>query len=208
MEFQNVLQLKHSFIKNLSENKNLLILFSFLSASVILAPELIYLKPISSFFDFFVNVSLSVRKSDNFIYVFLFSLAMHIIPIIISYISGLSVCGQTYSVITVILFGLFIGGFSSIFYSNYGTSGLLCCLALYYLPIITTSFALLLASRESFVFSMMIVKAFSIKHEPMNFSSDFKVYSLRFVFMSIIIVFSAVISAVLNTLFLSMFAFL
>ena len=67
--------------------------------------------------------------------------------------------------------------------------------------------AVVLAAREAFVFSNMLVRAFKATSQPMNFSADFKVYCLRFVFIICIIAVASVFSAILSFAFFDMFTY-
>lgn len=207
MELENIELSKQTIKNSFVENKNIFLIFIALIISLAAAPELIKNNLFNSFFEIFADSSIMIRQSGNFIFVFLFSFVVYLLPIAFIYLSGLSVSGQTIAVLLTFLTGLAAGSFSAFFYIEYSSQGLIMCLSLFYLPMMISLIAVVLAAREAFVFSNMLVRAFKATSQPMNFSSDFKVYSLRFVFIICIVAVASVFSAILSFAFFDMFTY-
>lgn len=207
MELENIELSKQTIKNSFVENKNIFLIFIALIISLAAAPELIKNDLFNSFFEIFADSSIMIRQSGNFIFVFLFSFVVYLLPIAFIYLSGLSVSGQTFAVLLTFLTGLISGGFSAFFYSVFSNQGLIICLSLFYLPMMISLIAVVLAAREAFVFSNMLVRAFKSTSQPMNFSADFKVYCLRFVFIICIIAVASVFSAILSFAFFDMFTY-
>ena len=207
MELENIELSKQTIKNGFIENKNIFLIFLALIVSLVAAPELVKNEFLISFFKIIANSSIMIRQSGNFVFVFLFSFVVYLLPIAFIYLSGLSVSGQTIAVLVTFLTGLVTGSFSAFFYIEYSSQGLIMCLSLFYLPMMISLIAVVLAAREAFVFSNMIVRAFKATSQPMNFSGDFKVYSLRFVFIICIVAVASVFSAILSFAFFDMFTY-
>ena len=191
--------------KALTDNKIILFLYALMIASVAVGPCLYrtyFFKKVS---DGFSALCITAMKSESTVYIFLFCLILYLAVTAVAYVSGISAAGFVIAPAALSAFGLGLGAVAAHFYSGYGLKGLLFCLAVIFPTALAESVGLILSVRESVVFSLMIRKAFSSKHEPMNFAADYKVYCLRYVFISCISVAASLVGTASVRIFFKMF---
>ena len=159
-----------------------------------LSPYLINIKTIygcaAAAWSFIVSLS-----KGHIIPLFFLVFAVELISILFIYLSGLSLSGFAVAYFFVFVIGAFCGIFSGYCYSELGYNGFIYCVVNMYPSVLVFSIALLFASREAFVFSKMIGKAFSPINKY-NFYNDFKLYSIRFLIFVCVIVVSALLYAI------------
>lgn len=163
-------------------------------ASFALSPYLINIKMIYGCAAAAWNFVVSLSKG-NIIPLFFLIFVVELIAILFIYLSGLSLSGFAVTYIFVFVIGAFFGIFSGYCYSALGFNGFVYCVVNMYPSVLVFSIALLFASREAFVFSKMIGKAFSPINKY-NFYNDFKLYSIRFLIFVCVIVVSALLYAI------------
>lgn len=173
--------------------------FSFVSLcitfiiSLVISPFLLYINEVRSVAEMIAQFTLSLN-AGHFIYVFLFYFLIYLIFTVPVFLNGLSVSGYIISYIYTAVLAALVGVYSGYFYSQFGVAGFMHCLAVVFPSVLIFIISYILGSRESYLFSKMMCKAFS-PDEKCNFYSDFKLYCLRFVFILCLLIVSALIFA-------------
>ncbi len=124
-----------------------------------------------------------------------------------TYFCGTSAFGCAAIPIICVTRGVFNGVLISYIYSTYNLIGIgytVFVLAPYY---IFTAFIILLACRESLCFSERILKNTLPNGTAANFFNDYKLYSLRYVFILFLCVLASLLDAGLTSLFFKYFNF-
>ncbi len=153
----------------------------------------------------FSNELLSRQAAANgFPDLFLSSFFSTAFLLCVAFFCGLWVAGPVGTVLVALFKGAGIGLAMGFIYLNYGVSGFLIC-ALFILPwALITSFAVIVACREGFSFSIDLIRTLSPAGNTC-LGQDFQLYALRFVVCFGLTALAAVIQAGSTTLFSAFF---
>ena len=135
-------------------------------------------------------------KSNGFVLSFTNNLINNILIDIFIFVFGLCAIGSPIVCVVPLIKGTGIGVVVKYLYQTYGLKGFLYCILVFFPAEIISLLAIIIAENESFSFSKSIYN--SIKNKSME--SDYKLYIQRYIFVIILSVISAFISASLNTL--------
>lgn len=160
------------------------------------------LKVISNYSALYLERFISLRSGESFLSIALSSFMGSALVLLILFAAGTSILGVIFVPFLAVFRGVFYGGISALLYSEYAVKGI----AFNAVLIIPSAFvfviALLLASRESMRFSILIAKISLPGSASVNFSFDFKNYCGRYLFIVLIALASALTDAVLSCSFL------
>ena len=126
--------------------------------------------------------------------------------ILLEFACGTSALGVVFVPLCVGARGFLYGGTAALLYSEHLLKGIAFHTVLILPKAVIFIFGFLLAARESFDFSLMLARLTLPQTMPMNISFQFKSYCIKYIAVLIIIVFSAVIDAILCGNFLTVFS--
>ncbi|MGN0494013.1 MAG: hypothetical protein ACI4F7_10230 [Acutalibacteraceae bacterium] len=157
---------------------------------------------LSDFSESYVARFTALRIDASFISVALDSFMSAELFLLCVFAAGTSMLGVVLVPLAAALRGLLYGGVSAFLYSQYAVKGI----AFNAVLIIPSAFvfviALLLASRESVRFSLLIARMSLPATPAVNLSYDFKNYCGRYLFISLIALASALTDAALSCSFI------
>ena len=160
------------------------------------------LKVLSNYSALYLERFISLRSGESFLSIALSSFMGSALVLLILFAAGTSILGVIFVPFLAVFRGVFYGGISALLYSEYAVKGI----AFNAVLIIPSAFvfviALLLASRESMRFSILIAKISLPGSASVNLSFDFKNYCGRYLFIVLIALASALTDAVLSCSFL------
>ena len=145
---------------------------------------------------------IALRSGESFVSVAFSSFMGSALVLLLLFAAGTSMLGVVLVPLLAALRGVFFGGVSALLYSQYSVKGI----AFNAVLIIPSAFvfviALLLAARESMRFSILIAKISLPGSPSVNLAFDFKNYCGRYLFITLIVLASALVDAVLSCSFL------
>ena len=145
---------------------------------------------------------IALRSGESFVSVALSSFMGSALVLLLLFAAGTSMLGVVLVPLLTAVRGMFFGGVSALLYSQYAVKGI----AFNAVLIIPSAFvfviALLLAARESMRFSVLIAKISLPGSPSVNLAFDFKNYCGRYLFITLIVLASALVDAVLSCSFL------
>lgn len=145
------------------------------------------------------------RTNASFITIAFNSFMASMLMLLAVFASGTSMLGVVLIPVLSVLRGMLYGSVAATLYASYSLKGI----AFNAVMVIPTSIifiiALLLASRESIKFSLIIVKISLPRSPAVNLYQDFKNYCGRYIFICLVALLSALTDAVLSRSFLSDF---
>lgn len=148
---------------------------------------------------------ISTRNGTAFFSIVINSFMSSGLMILIVFACGTSLLGSVLIPIAVFFRGTLYGGVLSVLYSQYSLKGIAFNAVIIIPSAMVFVIALILASRESFRFSLIIAKLFIPSTLPINLSYDFKNYCGRYIFICLTAFLSAIIDAVISRSFLTSF---
>lgn len=153
------------------------------------------------------NDYISFRISDSFFSVFINS-AIYFLTISISvFACGSSMMGTVLVPSLILYLGFRYGLIASYAYSVYELKGIAFNAIILIPPTVMFLIGLFFASKSSVEFSLIMTKLALPKSAPRNISSDFKIYSGKFVILFFVIFLSSIIDASLCRWLIDFFKF-
>ena len=150
---------------------------------------------------------LSSRNSVGFFGITLKSILDSLPIFLFVFLSGTSLIGVVLIPLLVFLKGSLIGIYTGFIYSNYLLKGI-AFNALFFIPVnIILIFALIVCSKISFSYSAILLKISMPKSYSVNLSNNFQSYYKRFSLTALLLIFSAIIDALMSSSFLGLFNF-
>ncbi len=125
--------------------------------------------------------------------------------ILLGFAFGTSVLGVVFVPLIVGVRSFLYGGMAATLYAEYSLKGIAFYTVLILPSAIVFIFGFLFAMCEALNFSLMLTRLTFPQTMPINISFQFRSFSIKYLFVSVIIVFSAVIDAVLCGNFLMVF---
>lgn len=153
------------------------------------------------------NTYISNRTGQTFFKTFFYSFTSLLPYLIAAYFLGLSIVGVFFVPFVVLIRGLGIGLISGFLYSVHSLKGIAFTVLLIAPYCLVSTFGLILACRESFGFSLMLLKAASSKSSSVNLHDDYKLYCIRYLVIVVIFIFSAFLDSVMSLAFMRFFNF-
>ena len=155
--------------------------------------------------DYILNY-ISLRLNTSVFKIIVVSFLKSMLFICLSFISGTSIFGIILSPICVAGKGFLYGVVSGLLYSNYSFKGV-AFHAIIFIPTATVvTIALILSACESINFSLTLTKLTFPTAMPVNLSLIFKNYCFKNLILSIIVLVSAIIAALISINFLTRFS--
>lgn len=191
------------------KNRSLLVLSSLLLFGMLIGAWSIKLCNNDNYYgvvDIFDNF-LNKRVGQPFFISFLYSVLSSLPVLICSYVFGLCIIGSPAAVIIPFVYGFSMGISAGYLYSVYELKGI-GFFALIMLPrLFINSITVIFASRETLRYSLKLFKVILPNSKPHQFSESFKLYSIKFIFFLIIIMFASLIDAIMSVAFIDFFKF-
>lgn len=199
---------KIGILEYLNKNKiSLLMCFTFVVGCVAASyiyPENEKFKEIIS--NNFTNYILN-REGKSFFKIFLNSFAEHLLFLFLFFLGGSSMFGVVLVPFSVLLKGLYCGGFSALLYSDFALRGVAFNALIFIPPTLVFLLSIFFASKESISFSLKLAHISLRNCPPTNISVEFKNYSVKYILFLFVCVISALIDAGLSTSLLKYFNF-
>lgn len=144
------------------------------------------------------------KAGDSFLTAMFSALASGGIFVLLLFLCGFSAVGQPFSLFLVLFRGIGLGTAMGHFYLNLGLKGILMSLALIVPTGIISSYAILLAGRESVKLSNRFFKVMTCDDFSMP-GGVLKTYSVKFFILVLLILLSAVVNGICTQIFAPMF---
>lgn len=209
MKRGTVLDLKryNGIIEFIKVNKTLIILTIFfilgLSFGIFFLNSF---EPLGKFAESYLNDYIEKRTQNGFFGIAFDSFLSSMLFLAISFICGSSMLGIILLPINVSANGFLYGILASLLYSEYSLNGVAFYAVMILPAAIVSIIALLLASKESIKFSLLLARLTIKTTAPLNLSYDFKNFCGRYLTFSFICLISSIIDAILSTNFLKSFS--
>ncbi len=156
---------------------------------------------------FHFEAFLSTRINNGFFKIFLKSLLDAVPYFFLVFISGTSLVGVVIIPLTIILKGIEIGVFSGFIYSEYLLKGI-AFNALFFVPVnAVIVFALILCSKISFSYAVLLAKISLPNSQLINLSNNFQNYYKKFSLTVLLLIISSTLDAIMSSSFLGLFNF-
>ena len=199
-----VLSLKNLKLTEFIFKNNILVLMALLFILGIAAGTFSFsaLKPLQNYSAAFIERFVSDREGSAFFKILLDSFMHSMLMLMIIFTLGTSMLGVVLAPLSLTVRGV-LYGVTAMLYSEYGVKGIAFNAVLVLPSAIIFIIALLLAARESLRFSLVITKMSLPSTPSANLSFDFKNYCGRYLFISLIVLVSAVTDALLSHSFMS-----
>lgn len=197
---------KERFFSIIVKNNGLLLIFTFLIIGLLIGA--ISDKIGLSFNAESFNNYLNLRQNKSFFYIFLNSF-LSILPFYaVSFFAGTCMAGTFISPAILLYRGYLLGSLIGYLYLNHGIIGILFNVLLIIPTAVISSIALILSSREAFLFSLALSKlVFPGKVIEKNLFEDFKLYTKRQLIWSLLFLLSCLVDALFSISFLRFFNF-
>ena len=144
------------------------------------------------------------KEGDGFLPALLSALLSSGVFVLLLFLCGFSAVGQPFSFFLVAFRGIGLGTAMGHFYLNLGMKGILMSLALIVPAGIVSSYAILLAGRESVKLSNRFFRVMTSDGFSMP-SGILKTYTVKFFILALLILLSAVINGLCTRIFAPMF---
>lgn len=144
------------------------------------------------------------READTFLSAFLSSLLSSGLFVLLLFLCGFSAVGQPGSFFLVVFRGIGLGVTMGHFYSDLGIKGILMSMALIVPASIISSYAILLAGRESIKLSNRFFRVL-VCDDVMMPAGILKTYTVKFLILTLLILLSAAVNGLCTRIFAPMF---
>ena len=157
---------------------------------------------LSEYSDDYLKRFISERTNATFFSVTLDSFMGSALTLLLTFAAGTSMLGVILVPTIFLLRGVLYGSVSALLYSEYSVKGIAFNAVLIIPAAIVFIISLILSSRESIKFSLIIAKMTLPWSPSPNLSADFKNYCGRYLFICLLVLASALVDAVLSCSFL------
>lgn len=157
---------------------------------------------LSEYSDDYLKRFISERTNATFFSVTLNSFMGSALTLLLTFAAGTSMLGVILVPTIFLLRGVLYGSVSALLYSEYSVKGIAFNAVLIIPAAIVFIISLILSSRESIKFSLIIAKMTLPGSPSPNLSADFKNYCGRYLFICLLVLASALVDAVLSCSFL------
>lgn len=200
-----VLSIKSLKIGNFIAKNNVLVILVALFIAGIAAGTFSYHKVhiLAEYSNTYIERFILQRFESSFFSVVLNSFMESMLMLLILFTFGTSMMGVILAPFSLFARGVLYGSVTALLYSDYSVKGIAFNAVLVLPPAILLISALLLASSESVRFSLIIAKMSLPGSSPFNLSVDFRSYCGRYLFITLLVLASALTDAVLSCSFMS-----
>lgn len=154
----------------------------------------------------FLNSFISNRTHKAVLSITVKSFLNAMLFILLCFAGGSSVLGVILVPLFVGLRGFLYGGMSALLYSEYLLKGIAFHTVLILPSAIIFIFGFLFAASEALSFSLVLTRLTLPQEMPRNISFQFKSYCIKYLIITVIVLFSAVVDALLCGNFLTVFS--
>ncbi len=204
MKKGTVLSLKNLKFTDFMAKNNILVILILLFILGLAAGTFSGLKisVLSEYSDDYLKRFISERTNATFFSVTLDSFMGSALTLLLTFAAGTSMLGVILVPTIFLLRGVLYGSVSALLYSEYSVKGIAFNAVLIIPAAIVFIISLILSSRESIKFSLIIAKMTLPGSPSPNLSADFKNYCGRYLFICLLVLASALVDAVLSCSFL------
>lgn len=204
MKKGTVLSLKNLKFTDFMAKNNILVILIFLFILGLAAGTFSGSKisVLSEYSDDYLKRFISERTNATFFSVTLNSFMGSALTLLLTFAAGTSMLGVILVPTIFLLRGVLYGSVSALLYSEYSVKGIAFNAVLIIPAAILFIISLILSSRESIKFSLIIAKMTLPGSPSPNLSADFKNYCGRYLFICLLVLASALVDAVLSCSFL------
>ena len=204
MKKGTVLSLKNLKFTDFMAKNNILVILIFLFILGLAAGTFSGSKisVLSEYSDDYLKRFISERTNATFFSVTLNSFMGSALTLLLTFAAGTSMLGVILVPTIFLLRGVLYGSVSALLYSEYSVKGIAFNAVLIIPAAIVFIISLILSSRESIKFSLIIAKMTLPGSPSPNLSADFKNYCGRYLFICLLVLASALVDAVLSCSFL------
>ena len=204
MKKGTVLSLKNLKFTDFMAKNNILVILIFLFILGLAAGTFSGSKisVLSEYSDDYLKRFISERTNATFFSVTLDSFMGSALTLLLTFAAGTSMLGVILVPTIFLLRGVLYGSVSALLYSEYSVKGIAFNAVLIIPAAILFIISLILSSRESIKFSLIIAKMTLPGSPSPNLSADFKNYCGRYLFICLLVLASALVDAVLSCSFL------
>lgn len=153
----------------------------------------------------YIEDFLSSRANSGFFSIATDSLFHALFFMVLCFVSGASMFGVVMSPLCISLNGWLYGCISAFLYSEYSLKGVAFHAVILLPAAVILTVALVLASRESLKFSLCLARLTFPSTPPANMYCDFKNYCGRYLLLCLLVLFSALVDALISVNFLDSF---
>lgn len=197
----------NSFISLGKNRLFIFICFTFILGIIIGNTSLFANSKASGYADDLFEAYINSRQGIGFFNIFISSLSKYTAACFVFYIFGVSIFGIVVSPILSCLLGIYYGILSAFAYSTLALKGVAFNAIILIPAALIFSLCVFFSAKESFVFSLLIVKLILPKSRPLNLSSEFRTYCGKYLVVLSFIVLSALADAAVSVSFLKFFTF-
>lgn len=194
-----------SFFK---KNKTVIILLIIFSIGFFIGT--VSLENFEGFKDFFIlrlEDFSALRAQGNIIKISFDSFLFYISVIVLAFIIGSSILGMVFLPLLIVFCGTYYGSLITLLYSEYSFKGVAFCAIILLPSTVIFAVSLILATIESFGFSLRIAKLTLPKTIPASLYYDFKIYCVRYLFLGFLVLFAALLDGIICHYFFDSFNF-
>lgn len=195
-------------LANIINENNVLIFMVFCLLTGLLAGVLLFkLKNTNGIFykSEFAKYITDCKKSISGVF---FSCLLQILPYIaVTFIAGTSMVGSVIAPLVIAVRGADLGFVMGYLYEHFGLNGIIFNLLIIIPSAALTSIALILSGREAFGFSLSLLRLAVPESKSVMLDNDFKLYSMRQLFMLLIYLLGIVLETLMTVSFLPFFKF-
>lgn len=153
----------------------------------------------------YLNNFIDSRMLGGFLNIAVKSFFTSMIYVVMCFVFGASMLGVVLVPFVIAFMGFTYGGVTALLYATYSLKGIAihAVLILPFSIIFVT--ALLIAAKQSLSYSLLLANLTLPRTAPQNLSFSFKNYCIKYLFVIILVIFSAIVDAVISGNFLETF---
>ena len=151
---------------------------------------------------------ISDRQRTSFIQIVFSVLIEYLIVYLAFFAAGASATGVVFVPLLCCCLGLYYGTLAAYSYASFAIRGIAFNSVIVIPAALIFTLSILFVSKESFVFSSVILRLLLPKSKPVNASSEFKRYSAKFLLLSVFTLLASIADAVVSVSFLNYFTFI
>ncbi|MBR7133632.1 MAG: stage II sporulation protein M [Clostridia bacterium] len=160
---------------------------------------------VSLFSDWYIEDMISERSNDGFLNIVLNSFIGSAMLLLLVFICGSSFMGVLLIPLFVGLKSFLHGSIAAMLYSVYSLKGIAFHAVIILPASIIVTVVLLISAKEAMRFSVLLARVTLPQSAPINISLEFKGYCVKFLIISVFVLLSAVVDAIISCNFLNSF---
>ena len=196
-----------SFLSFFGKNRLLLLMLLCFLAGVIISSVSFSGSRAAEFSNAIFGYYISLRKNTTFLKVIFSVFSYYLAFFVALFIAGSSLTGVVLSPVICCTSGLYFGSLISYTYSSFALKGIAFNSVIIIPPALIVTLCMLFAAKESFSFSLILLKTVLPKSRPVNLSAEFKTYCGKYLLSVIFSLVAAVADAAVSGSFIKYFSF-